>query len=359
MTVAPVAPVIAATSSVAVSRRPHRRRQAALAAGVALAAGTVLGACGVSSGPDPAALSTGPDSTAEAPETTATTAPAGATTAPPTTQGPGGEAAGDAGILHDAAQATAEVTTLKMAMSVSLTGLPEGDTTVMAYEGAFDSAAQRAHLTLDLGDLLGTLGGGSGAMEMVIDGATAYVRSDLFSSMGDGKPWVSVSADELADGDALGAGGLGAGFDGPESFLQFLEGAGDAVETVGPEQVRGVDTTHLRTDVDLAALIAEAAPEEAAELEESLGELGAGGVVGTLPVDAWIDADGMVRRLRITFDLAGLTGLAGEAGAEVPEGMAEAAMVLDLELYDLGEPVEIVIPDPSEVGQIDGAVFGG
>jgi hypothetical protein len=261
--------------------------------------------------------------------------------------------------LRDAARTTADVTTLKMALRVSLSGLPEGDGTVLSYDGAFDTASGRAHVTMDLGDLLGMAGADTGAMEMVLDGTTAYIRSDLFSSFGDGKPWVSVSADELADGDALGGGGLGAGVQGPESFLQFLEGAGDDVETVGREQVRGVETTHVRTDVDIARLIAEAAPEEAAELEESLGELGATDVIGTLPVDAWIDDDGMVRRLRISFDLAGLTGLAGEAGAEVPEGMAESAMVLDLELYDLGEPVEIVIPDPSEVGQLDGSLFGG
>jgi hypothetical protein len=261
--------------------------------------------------------------------------------------------------LRDAARATTDVATLKMAMQVSLSGLPDGDGTVLSYEGAFDTVSGRAHVTMDLGDLLGMAGSDTGAMEMVLDGTTAYVRSDLFASFGDGKPWMSVSADELADGDALGAGGLGAGVQDPGSFLQFLEGAGDEVETVGRDQVRGVDTTHVRTDVDIAGLIAEAAPEEAAELEESLGELGASGVVGVLPVDAWIDDDGLVRRLRITFDLAGLTGLAGEAGAEVPEGLAGAAMVLDLELYDLGEPVDIVIPDPSEVGQLDGSLFGG
>jgi len=343
--------------------RPRRRRSAAVVGGAALAAASLLGACGVSAGPDPAALSTGSPTTAEGADGSEA-APSATSAAPATTAGPsdgaaGSDATGGAGYLRDAAQATAEVTTLKMAMTVSLAGMPEGDTTVLSYEGAFDSAAQRAHLTLDLGDLLGMAGAESGAMEMVLDGSTAYVRSDLFASFSDGKPWVSVSADELADGDALGAGGLGAGVQGPESFLQFLEGAGDDVETVGREQVRGVETTHVRTDVDIARLIAEAAPEEAAELEESLGELGATDVIGTLPVDAWIDDDGMVRRLRISFDLAGLTGLAGEAGAEVPEGMVEAAMVLDLELYDLGEPVEIVIPDPSEVGQIDGSLFGG
>lgn len=339
-----------------------RRRPVALAAAVALTAGGLLGACGVSAGSDPAELATGP----VAPSTSAPAADTGSDQGGPTpsTTGSsgadnGGAAMGDALFLRDAAQATAEVTSLKMAMSVALTGTPDGDVAVLSYEGAFDSEAGRAHVTLDMGDLLGMAGAESGAMEMILDGTTAYIRSELFGSFGDGKPWVSMGADELAGSDGLGAGGVVAGVEGPESFLQFLEGAGDEVETVGREQVRGVDTTHVRTDVDLAGLLAEAAPDEAAELEESLAELGAADAVGVLPVDAWVDDDGFVRRLRIAFDLGGLAGVAGGAGAEVPDGMAEATMVLDLELYDLGEPVEIVLPDPSEVGSIDSSLFGG
>lgn len=337
----------------------RRRRPAALAAAAAITAGGLLGACGVSAGSDPAEVATGPAAPSTSAPADTGTDQGGPTPSTTGSAGADGSAMGDALFLRDAAQATAEVTSLKMAMSVALTGTPDGDVTVLSYEGAFDSAAQRAHITMDMGDLLGMAGAESGAMEMIVDGTTAYIRSELFASFGDGKPWLSVSADELAGGDGLGAGGVVAGVEGPESFLQFLEGAGDEVETVGREQVRGVDTTHVHTHVDLAGLLAEAAPEEAAELEDSLAELGAADVVGVLPVDAWVDDDGFVRRLRIGFDLGGLAGLAGDAGAEVPEGMAGATMVLDLELYDLGEPVEIVLPDPAEVGSIDGSLFGG
>ncbi len=317
-------------------RSSRRSVVAALFAGVVLigAAG-----CGVEAGSDATAVGSG------APVTGGSSSPS--ETAPTSTvvlnegsfEGTGGSV-----FLRQAAEATSEVTTQKMAMTMTMTGMPVVGDVEITYEGEFDNEAGRGHMTVDMGDLMGMMSDGSpdsGRMELVIDGETVYVRSDLYASFSDGKPWVTLSA----DGASLDDAGVGVQQD-PAAFLDFLEGVGDELETVGREELRGVPTTHVRTDIDMAALMAEASDAERAEMEESLSGMGAAEAFGSVPVEAWVDDDGYVRRFTMTFDMSGLTE---EAGAEV----GPISMTMDIELYDFNEPVTIEVPDPSQVHELD------
>jgi hypothetical protein len=132
----------------------------------------VLGGCGVSADSDPATLAAGP--AANSVEATSTTAAESQVTEQ-VTDSP------DQGALARAAEATAEVTSMKMAASVSITGQPEGDVTVMSFEGAVDTVAGRAHFNMDLGDLMGMLGQamGEGRGRLGADGADRRRRHRL------------------------------------------------------------------------------------------------------------------------------------------------------------------------------------
>ena len=261
------------------------------------------------------------------------------------------EGTGGAVFLRDAAEATSQVTTMKMAMTMTTTGMPMFGDMVFTYEGAFDNETGRGHMTVDMGDVMEMLGEGSGQMEMVIDGDSVYVQSELFSSLADGKPWVRM------DQEGLGATGseLGVGMQGdPTSFLDFLEGVGDEVETVRREELRGVPTTHVRTDIDMAKLLEEASEEDRAEYEESLEGLGgAADAFGSIPVEAWVDDNGYVRRYIMTFDM----GAALEESEEMGD-IGDLTMSIDIELYDFNEPVEVEVPDPSQVGDLDSYSLG-
>ena len=325
--------------------RHHRRR--VLLAGPALCTALVLGGCGVSADSDPATLAAGP--AANSVEATSTTAAESQVTEQ-VTDSP------DQGALARAAEATAEVTSMKMAASVSITGQPEGDVTVMSFEGAVDTVAGRAHFNMDLGDLMGMLGqvmgedvAGSGQMELIVDGDTVYLRSDLLSSFSGGKPWIAITGESMTEGGAFGLGDMVTGTGGPDSFMAMLEAIDAEVETVGREQVRGVDTNHVRAVLDLDAILAEADESMAADLRDSLAEMGATGSLGTLPIDAWIGDDDVVRKVVVEVDLAGLGGV---------EGLEQGTLVISFELFDLGQPVDITLPDPAEVGTMEGMMSG-
>jgi hypothetical protein len=311
------------------------RRFAAPALAVALAFGAA--GCGVQAGSEVATGSAGAST------------PAGADVAAPTSDASGGVGAGDRGpmFLRDAGAATAAVTSGQMTMTMTMRGVPMADgDLVMTYEGAYDNVTRQGAFTADLGSFMEGFGGGS-TMEMVLDGDTVYVRSGLFDVLGEGGSWVKVTADELATTEQLGV------QTDPTGFLDYLEGAGAEVETVGRETLRGVETTHVRTTLDLVALMEEASAEQRAELEAELDAMGsAAEVLQAIPLEAWVDDEGFVRRLVLDFELDGL-------GAEM--GGAEAmTMRIDLELYAFNEPVEITIPDPSEVRDLDdfGSSFG-
>lgn len=258
------------------------------------------------------------------------------------------EGTGGAVFLRDAARATSEVTSQKMLMKMSIAGMPMLGDMAITYEGAFDNEAGVGHMSVDMGDVMSMLGDDAGQMEMVIDGDTVYIRSELFSSMAGGKPWVRMDQEGL---DATGS-ELGVGVQGdPTSFLDFLEGVSDEVETVRREELRGVPTTHVRADIDMVDLMENASEAERAEYEESLEGLGAAGdLLGSVPIDAWVDDNGYVRRFIMTFDMSAALGEGGFDG--------EMVMTMEIELYDFNEPVSVEIPDPSEVGELDPALLG-
>lgn len=246
-----------------------------------------------------------------------------------------------AGVV-EAAQATGAVETEKVAVTVR-TEPPGGDPSVeVTATGAIDGANGRAHLTADIS---GTMGGRSQSttVEAVYDGDTIFVKAPFVADLL-GKPWVRVTSPQLGSlADRLGGGLQG----DPGSVLELLEGAGGPVTTVGTEEVRGVPTRHVRVDLDVAKLLDRAAGDRRQELEDQLARRGVDlTALAPLPAEAWIDDDGYVRRFSVSFDLA-------EVGKLQPGAAAQGVVTETIELFDFGAPVEIAVPDESEVATFD------
>ncbi|CAN5287967.1 hypothetical protein BH20ACT3_BH20ACT3_04440 [soil metagenome] len=300
------------------------------------------GGCGVSA-TDSASSASGPDR-----------APDGSVNSPAPVDEGSFEGTGGAVFLSRAAEATSNVGTQKMTLDMTMTGVPMvGDINITA-DGEFNSEAEQGRMSMDMGDLFGAMGedaglpADAGQMEFVLDGETVYVRSSLFSMMGAGDtPWLSADADEFSDDSS----GLTSGVEDPGAFLEFLKNNTEGeVTEVGTEEIRGVETVHVRTDLDLLALMEEAADGEREEMERQLEGLGAtADSFSTVPTEAWIDRDGYVRKFTMAFDFS-------ESGITELEG---TTMTIDVELYDFGEPVTIEIPDPSEVSELDPSLLDG
>ena len=100
----------------------------------------------------------------------------------------------------------------------------------------------------------------------------------------------------------------------PDEVLDLLVKSSKKVEHLESDEIRGVSTEHYRAHID------EKAMGDDADFYERRG----------LVIDAWIDDDGLLRRIRIPF-----------GGTEGP--------VEVIDLYDFGVPVDIEAPPADEV----------
>ena len=125
----------------------------------------------------------------------------------------------------------------------------------------------------------------------------------------------------------------------PISHLAALSAAGE-VERVDEQEVRDTATTHYRGTYDVAAAIAAADGLQKDALRSSLGT--AAGVT-TVPFEAWVDADGYLRRFEQVVALPGTP----ESGGQ------DLEVRTTLELYDFG--LDVVVPGPPADMIRDGA----
>jgi LppX_LprAFG lipoprotein len=243
--------------------------------------------------------------------------------------------------LRATPDAAAEAGTARVEMVMEMALL--GESFEMTATGAYDAAAERMAMSMDLGAMFDQLAASTGEtipvdldgpMEVVADGSTFYLRAPMFEALG-AEGWLSMSPEDL--GTSAEGLGLGAGAYDPSKMLENLRGVVGEPEVVGEEEVRGVATTHYRAELDLEKALAEVPADQRALLEAQLEQVRAAGDA-TIPVDVWIDEDDLPRRMRM--DMAGMLGaLTGD----------DATATVTIEMFDFGEPVDIAVPAPDEV----------
>lgn len=222
-------------------------------------------------------------------------------------------------------------------VSIVIDSVVEGETVHFTGEGAFDFAAKKGVLTLDLGSLLaGT------KLETRLLGDVAYVGvpAALGGLMG-GKKFLKLDIAALAAQNEQ-FGGLTGGTD-PTSGVDALRGAKD-VTKVGSEEVRGESTIHYRGTVDLSAAKAKLEGDAADAVDELTTLLKS----NDIPFDVWIDGAGRVRRSTLAVDLP--------ASAKTDNKAVKTTVTT--ELYDFGTTVDVVEPPAAEVADGNGLLAG-
>lgn len=256
------------------------------------------------------------------------------------------------------ASADARSARFSFSMTLSLPGVEEPF--AFTGEGAFDTASDRASLSMDMSSLAKLLGGfvaglagpqagdvpdfddpSGWRIDAVQVGTESYVR---FPALADrlpaGKSWIRTAGDATVDGFDLEQFSTG----DPRELLEVLKAASAEIETLGREELHGVETTHYRVLIDPREYAKRATAGKSEELFSLVGELGAQPRLTTVPADVWLDADGLVRKLSLEIS-ASPPGSSGSSGASIA-----------FELWDYREDVEIEPPPPSEV--VDASAIG-
>jgi len=240
---------------------------------------------------------------------------------------------------HTAQAATARV---HLHLTTSVTApegskVPGGGSFDLTGDGAYDTSAGLSSLLIDMGSAL------PGMTEEVIQhGDVTYLRVPILTTLAPslaGK-WLRVDRDQAATmgGASPSTGPLGgsSGVGDPSAVLSYLKGAGAEVTTVGHDEVGGVHTTHVHATISVRQAI-DASGVDRDKVEQSLRRMpGMSKQIEslTLPVDVFVDNDGYVRRIAITYDATGVT------------------MSLTLDYSAFGQPVSITEPDEADTADI-------
>lgn len=217
-------------------------------------------------------------------------------------------------VVTRAATKTAQVTGARVTM-VGRISTPKGPM-LLTGNGVFALDAKQGRLRVSF----------SGAETLTItelfDDFVLYMSAPGLSSAANGKTWVKFDIRKYAK--ALGGNLSQLTSGNPSDMLQRLRASGTVTEA-GMESVRGVPTTHYVATIDVHKV----------EKQSGLGKLFAKAKIDYAPEDVWIDRQGYLRRVETSYS--------GEVKGQ------KVSVALTMDLFDLGTPVHVVLPAPSDV----------
>ena len=229
--------------------------------------------------------------------------------------------------LPRALRATRAVESGRMEVTTTVTGLAEvpdppsgGRVTVAVHRVAFNRQARRVAVETDMSGVAralgaGEAGGGGGAapgVDLSVPARMVAVDDSVYAQGGPMAGAVGRTPGDWVEIDRSRLVGQGPGSDtaalvlDPFGPFDVVGDAGADVRRVGDAELRGTPVTHL------------------------VARVGSDRGGGAAPLDVWIDADGVIRRLQLRLR----SGSAGGTGE----------LVTTVELFDIGTPVDIAPP---------------
>jgi hypothetical protein len=139
------------------------------------------------------------------------------------------------------------------------------------------------------------LGGSTLRLDELVDGTTIYVK------LPGGRPWMKVDLAKASGIRGFSSLANNPVSSDPSQFLSYLRATSGHVSKQGTEVVNGIQTTHYHATINLDR-VPDALPsgsrKGAKQAVSSIEQLTG---LKQLPVDAWIDSNNLIRRMRISF----------------------------------------------------------
>lgn len=151
------------------------------------------------------------------------------------------------------------------------------------------------------------LGSTTMQLGMILENKTLYMKfpqalSNSVPGLG-GKPWIEMDLQKLASVPGLSSLGKNPTMSDPSQVLQYLRAASDGVSNEGKQVVDGVATTHYGAMVSLDQLSADVPSADQASVQRVLSELEQSTGMHSFPINVWIDAHHLVRRVEMMMSM--------------------------------------------------------
>jgi hypothetical protein len=260
----------------------------------------------------------------------------------------GGCGSGSVSVSPEAVAKAADTTTSAKSFRLTLHGAfstPASGSFAISGGGVVDVSKRLADLTLQIPNLPTGLALGTGPLSF----RELFVNNVLYvgfpnglpgvANLPNGKKWIKFDVKAALAGKGINLSQLGGGLGGvdPSQYLSYLRGAG-SVTKLGPATVGGVNTTHYHTVIDLKTVLnrlGNSSPAAKAGVQSLLKTAGN----SKIPVDVWIDGQGLVRREQVAY--------------AVPSGTASGTKLnFTVDLSDFGTAVSVTPPPASQVFDI-------
>ena len=251
---------------------------------------------------------------------------------------------GSSSVVLDPVAQAADVTShvggahMALTMRMSAPGLSAPFT--ISGGGFFNYNTREGALALDMSGLptgaAASLPSGPLRIEEILKSSVIYIGSPLFSGkLPGGAHWMKIDLARVGQSVGFNFQQLTSGQSNPAQFLEYLKASGGGVTAVGHELVRGVPTTHYTGTIDLSKLVDVVPSANRAQLRAALAKLTAETGASSLPVDVWIDAHQLVRRMTIALSLS--------AGGQ------KVQMHMTIDLFSFGATPPVTPPPEGEV----------
>lgn len=213
-------------------------------------------------------------------------------------------------------------------VALSMNERVSGQVIKITATGAFNYATNEGHLTMAIN--LGSAGAAQTLQEVLANGQAYIELPPSEQSLLGGKPWIAVP---------VGSGSSGVSGESPTSALSLLQASASGVTKVGSATIDGVPTTEYRARVDPTKAASKQSPQVRKLFQQALSQFAG---LHSVPVQAWIDNQDRIRRIKETVTL---NPNAGSAAASA--GRITVATTVDLTNY--GVPVSVTVPPPDQV----------
>jgi hypothetical protein len=207
-------------------------------------------------------------------------------------------------------------------------------------DGLMDNRTQKGRMTLDMSELAaasgGKLGDGDQKAEQIIDGFTFWMRWPAFSEqLGTDKEWVKFDLQKIGEQQGIDFNSLVGAQGDPTEQLDQLRATSGAVEVVGNETVRGVETTRYKATIDLRRYPDVVPASERDRVRRSVDRVIELTGQEEIPTEVWIGHE--TRRIHKSRFISEY---------EAPQGGGKVKQDVTMELYDFGAPMPPIEPPP-------------
>jgi hypothetical protein len=204
----------------------------------------------------------------------------------------------------------------RMSMLLTISSPATSTPVSMSGDAIVDLRDQAASVSLAMNvsqepQLAQELGSTTMRLGMIIDQGTIYMQmpqalSNAVPGLG-GKTWLKLGS-SVAGAPGLSSVGNNPTMSDPSHVLQYLRAAANGVSDEGEQVVDGVMTTHYSAMVSLDQLSANLPSSDAAAVQRTLSQLEQATGMHAFPINVWIDAHHLVRRVALTMSMHGSNG---------------------------------------------------